>query len=239
VGGRAEEVTLRFRAGGGRPPSSHEVLLVEDGGEAWYLTGLPWPRQPPFDEIGAYRRDVGAEAAGRLGDLARAVLAAPPAPDGPADAGLESVRLEGAEADWSPRRRPDAAEPFVEEARAVIAAVRERPWAAVQGVLGGGRLELRNRGLEPLAVEGIELRAGWGRSERAPSPLRLAERPSVELDLPPRLEPGATADFELPSPGEPEDDEYDRVYALAHLRWRPPVAGEGDRLDGWIVAGPA
>ena len=54
-------MSLRFFAGGGQPPQSHEVLLVEADGSGWYLTGLPWPEQPPFDEIGRYRVELGAD----------------------------------------------------------------------------------------------------------------------------------------------------------------------------------
>jgi len=240
--GLSARPALRFRAGGGRPPASHEVLLVDPGGEAWYLTGLPWPGQPPFDEIGAYHADLGAAAAGRLVDLARGVVEAPPGPDGPADAGSESVRLDGAEADWSPRARPEPAEGLVAAAREAIATVREHPWSVVHGVLIGPpdapRVRLVNRGDHPLAVEGGELRAGWGRSARPPSPLRLAERPPTRLDLPARLAPGAPLEAELGPPGTADDERYDTVYGLVHLRWQVPVAGEGDWLDGWLVTGP-
>ena len=70
-------MSLRFFAGGGQPPQSHEVLLVEPDGEGWYLTGMPWPEQPPFDEIGRYRVELGAEGYERLAALARAVIAEP------------------------------------------------------------------------------------------------------------------------------------------------------------------
>jgi hypothetical protein len=248
-------VPLEFRAAGGRPPSHHEVLLVEPDGAAWYLTGLPWPAQPPFDEIGAYRAELGRDGAERLTAAAAAALGASGSP-GPADAGLELIRLDGREAHWSPERRPAAAARFVEAARAAIAALRERPWSVVHGRLEdagaaaherGTRLDagaaarvcLVNRGEQPLAVEGGELRAGWGWASRPPSPLRLAERPPVALPLPPTLEPGAAIAAELGSPGTPQDDEYDAVYALVHLRWRPPVARAGEWLDGWLVAGEA
>ena len=231
-------MTLEFRAAGGRPPASHEVLLVERSGAAWYLTGLPWPVQPPFDEIGAYRIDLGAEAAERLAGEAGAVIAAPPAAPGPADAGLELVRLDGREAHWSPERRPPQAERLVASARAAIAAAREHPFAVVQGTLvDAGRVRLVNRGQHPLAVGEGELRAGWGRRTRAPSPLRLAERPPLETPLPPELEPGSPVEVTLGPPGSPEDEAYDTLYALVHLRWRPPVAEEGPWLDGWLLAG--
>ena len=89
-------MSLRFFAGGGQPPQSHEVLLVEPDGTGWYLTGLPWPEQPPFDEIGRYRVELGAEGYERLAALARAVIAEPEPPAGYADSGDESVQLDDA-----------------------------------------------------------------------------------------------------------------------------------------------
>jgi hypothetical protein len=228
-------VTLEFRAGGGRPPSHHEVLRVEPGGDAWYLTGLPWPEQPPFDEIGAYSVELGHELVERLAAAAAPVLDAPPGPPGPADSGLEVVRLDGRQADWSPAVRPPGAEAFVGAARAAIAAAREHPWSAVRGTLvDRSRVRLVGRGEHPLPVQAGELRAGWGRRTRPPSPLRLAERPPVEWPLPATLDPGVPVEAELGRPGEPQDDEFDAVYALVHLRWRAPA---GNWLDGWLVAG--
>ena len=233
-------MTLEFRAAGGRPPASHEVLLVEPTGDAWYLTGMSWPAQPPFDEIGAYRVDLGRAEAERLAADARAALDAPRGRPGPADAGLELVRLDGRESDWSPEHRPPPAVRLVESARTAIAAAREHPWSVVQATLvDPTRVRLVNRGEHPLEVEGGELRAGWGRGTRTPSPLRIAERPPRESPLPGTLEPGRPVEAELGPAGTAEDDEYDAVYALVHLRWRPPVAAEGPWLDGWLVAGGA
>jgi hypothetical protein len=225
-------VTLEFVVAGGRRPAAHEVLRVEPAGTAWYLTGLP--AQRPFDEIGAYRADLGAGLEALLG-LARTVLAAPEPPDGPADAGLELVRADGGEASWSPQHRPDGGDALVEAVRAAIAVAREHPWAVAGGSLHGRTLHLVNRGVHALAVREGELRAGWGRPDRVPSPLRLAPRPPRALELPARLEPGAALEAELPDPGEPEDDAYTAVYGLVHLRWQPP--GGDEWLDGWLVAG--
>ncbi len=231
-------MTLEFRAAGGRPPASHEVLLVEPTGEAWYLTGLPWPAQPPFDEIGAYRMDLGPETAQRLAGETAPVLSASPARPGPADAGLELVRLDGREAHWSPAHRPPPAERLVADARAVIVAAREHPWSVAHGTLvDRSRVRLINRGDHALEVQGGELRAGWGRRTQTPSPLRLAERPPHKWPLPRTLAPGSPVEAELPAPGDPEDDDYDALYALVHLRWRPPVTSEGTWLDGWLTVG--
>jgi hypothetical protein len=233
VDGRAEEVILEFVVAGGRRPAAHEVLRVESAGLAWYLTGLPARR--PFDEIGGYRLELGPDAHALVA-LARTVLRAPEPPDGPADAGLELVRVDGGEASWSPEHRPAGGEELFEAARGAIAAAREHPWAVAGGSLDGRTLRLVNRGAHPLAIRDGELRAGWGRPDRAPSALRLAPRPPRPLDLPARLEPGASIETELPDPGEPEDDGYTAVYGLVHLRWQPPLPGVDEWLDGWLVA---
>ena len=129
-------MTLRFAAGGGQPPQSHEVLRLDPGGDGRYLTGMPWPSQRPFDEIGVY---VATTDLGRLAELARAVLAAPPPGGGHADAGGESVELDGAPASWGARdgaRRPRRSST---RARAAIGAAREHPLAAVRARRGGRR----------------------------------------------------------------------------------------------------
>ena len=237
-----EEAVIRFRAGGGRPPRSHEVLLVEPEG-AWYLTGMPWPSQRPFDEIGAYRAELVAARSVRLEELARAAAAEPDAPGGDPDLGTEGVRCDGRESRWSPERRPPAAEAFVEAARELIAELRSRPWGAVRGRLHDARLELVNVGEHPLVLGDGEARAGFGRPDRPPSPLRLVERPATALDLPAQLDPDAPATFALPDPGAPPADYpgHDAVYALVHLPFRSPLEGEGSKgwVDGWLVCGPA
>lgn len=231
-------MTLRFGSGGGRPPASHEVLLVDEDGGAWYLTGMPWPGQPPFHEIGAYRGDLGHAGAERLRALARACLAAPPQAPGFADAGTERLRLGDEEARWSRRDRAEPMQRFVEAARAAITTLRGTPVGAVRGELVGDRVRLTNPGSQPLEMSGGELRAGWGRSQPPPSPLRIAERPPTPATLPARLEPGESVELPLPDPGTSEDpDIFDTPYALVHLRWRPPIDAEGDELDGWLVAG--
>jgi hypothetical protein len=231
-------VSLRFFAGGGQPPQSHEVLRVAPGGAGWYLTGMPWPEQPPFDEIGVYRVELGAAGYERLATLARDVIAAPEAARGSADAGGESVRLDDAGARWGARGRSAAAQALADAAREAISAARARPHAVARAVLGEGEVALSNRGDHPLPVAEGELRAGWGRAERAPSPLRLAPAEPVAITLPAELSPGARLTFPLPGAAPDEDEEFTTPYALVSLRWRPGVPGERDELDGWVIAGP-
>ena len=231
-------MSLRFFAGGGQPPQSHEVLLVEPGGEGWYLTGMPWPEQPPFDEIGRYRVELGAAGYDRLAALARAVIAEPEPAAGPTDAGGETARLDDAEASWSARGRSPAAQALVDAAREAITAARARPDAVVRADLGDGEVALSNRGDHPLPVADGELRAGWGPAEHPPSPLRLASAAPVAVTLPAELAPGDRLVLPLPAAVPDEDVDLHTPYALVGLQWRPGVPGEREEREGWMIAGP-
>ena len=149
------------------------------------------------------------------------------------------MRLDGREAHWSPERRSGQAERLVDAARAAIGAARAQPWAVVRGTLiaPAQAVRLVNRGPHALAVRDGELRGGWGRSTRAPSPLRLAQQPARPFALPATLAPGGPIEAALPAPEPSDDENFDTPYALVHLRWRPPVAAEGEWLDGWLLAG--
>jgi hypothetical protein len=228
-------VTLRFAAGGGQPPQSHEVLRLGPDGSGHYLTGMPWPAQRPFDEIGVY---AAAADLASLAALARAVLAAPAAPAGAADAGGESVELDGAVARWGARERTPDADALVAAVRAVVAAARQRPVAALRAEAAEGGLVLRQRGDRPLAVADGEVHAGRGRADRPPSPLRLAGPDPVPFALPPRFDPGATLAVDVATPPPAEEPDFATPYALVHLRWRPELEGEPEELDGWMIAGP-
>jgi hypothetical protein len=231
-------VSLRFFSGGGQPPQSHELLLVDPDGEGWYLTGMPWPEQPPFDEIGRYRVELGAAGYERLAALARAVIAEPEPPAGYADSGGESVRLDEAQASWGAPERSPAAQALIDAARAAIAAARDRPSAVARAELGEDRVTLSNRGDHPLTVSGGEVRAGWGPGDHAPAPLRLAYAEPAAVALPAELAPGDRLDLPLPHAAPDEDEDFTTAYALVSLRWRPGVPGERDELDGWMIAGP-
>jgi hypothetical protein len=228
-------VSLRFFAGGGQPPQSHEVLRVDDDGTGLYLTGMPWPAQAPFDEIGVYR----VEGAAGLAPLARAALDAPAGEPGRADSGSERVEIDGRAAGWSPAARGAEAQAFVAAAREVIAAARERPIAVVRAELGDDRtVTLHNRGERAVPVADGSVRAGWGAADRVPDLLRIASAPPSPVALPATLEPGAAARVSLPEPVSRPEGDMDRPYALVGLRWRPGVPDERDELDGWILAGP-
>jgi hypothetical protein len=231
-------VSLRFFAGGGQPPQSHEVLLVEADGEGWYLTGMPWPEQPPFDEIGRYRVALGADGYERPAALARAVIAEPESAAGYADAGSESVRLDDGQASWGARRRSAAAQALVDAAREAITAARARPDAVARAELGDGRVTLTNRGGQALPVADGEVRAGWGPADHAPSPLRLASAAPAAVALPAELAPGERIELALPRPAPDEDEDLTTPYALVSLSWRQGVPGEREEREGWMIAGP-
>jgi hypothetical protein len=227
-------VTLRYRYGGGRPPASLEVLLVGEDGTACYLAGNPWPKQPPFDEIGAYRAP-GDWA--RLEELARAVIGAGGSGSPwSADSGVEAVELDGASAGWDPDEPPGPAGAFVREVRAAIADVRESPVAAARAELTDAAVRLTNRGSEALQLETGALHLERREEVHAPSPLRLGRHPAHELDLPGSLAPGETVERPVELPG----GEGNLMTGLVHLRWKAPFeVGEGDGpLDGWILLQP-
>jgi hypothetical protein len=227
-------VTLRYRYGGGRPPASLEVLLIGEDGTASYVAGNPWPKQPPFDEIGAYRGSVDNA---RLEKLARAVIGAGGSGSPwPADSGVEAVELDGASAGWDPEEPPGPAAAFVREARAAIVDVRESPVAAARAELIDAAVRLTNRGSEALQLETGAIHLERREEVHAPSPLRLGRRPALELELPGSLPPGET----LVRPVELPAGEGNLITGLVHVRWTPPFdVGEGDGpLDGWILLQP-
>jgi hypothetical protein len=218
------------------------VLLV--GREsAWYLTGMPWPRQKPFDEIGAYRSDISPDRVDQLEELAQAAAVEPAPGNGDPDLGVESVRFGNSESRWSPEQRTPAADTFVSAARELIGELRQRPWGAVKGRLHEGYLELVNPGEHALTLGEAEAHMGFGRPDRPPSPLRLVSQPAAALELPVLLDPDAPVVHTLREPGRapPDYPGHDAVYALVHLPFRSPLESEGDKgwIDGWLLCGPS
>jgi len=205
-------VTLRFHADGGRPPRSHEELLVEPDGRAGYRTGMPWPAQPPFEEAGVYADVIGPPAAARLHQLARAALADPPPGPQDPDTGAESVCIDGPRVRWDPDHRP----PVSAAAREVIAYLRGHPLAAVRAARAGtDRLELTNPGRDPVTLRGGEAWAGDG------SPPALVTGEAAALELPASLGPGEAVLVAAPAGAR----------ALVHLEVGLP---QGEALDAWL-----
>jgi hypothetical protein len=228
-------MTLRFFAGGGVPPQSHEVLRLEADGSGVYLTGMPWPEQEPFDEIGLYTADVRHYE--ELASMARGAIAAGSAGPRFADTGGESIALDGADASWSPRSRTPEATALVAAVRTIVGTARRHPIAAARARIDDHRLVLAGLGERALPVANGELRAGWGPADHVASPMRLAFARPVGVELPGELAPGASLTLALPDPGPVEDDEFATLNALVHVRWRPGVEGEPEQLDGWMIAG--
>jgi hypothetical protein len=200
---------------------------------------MPWPEQPPFDEIGSYRVEIGADGYERLARLARTVIAEPEPEGRYADTGGESIRIDRTERSWSPRERSPAAEAFVGTVRQTITAARDSPFAVVRAQFSdGGHVALSNRGDHPLPVRDGEIRRGWGPADHPPSPLRLAGADPTAVDLPAELEPGARLKIPLGAAPSITDEDFATPYALVSLTWRPNVREERLELEGWMIAGP-
>ena len=230
-------MSLRFEAGGGVPPQSHEVLRIEPEGDGRYLTGMPWPAQPPFDEIGVY--GGAGEDPERLRELAQAVLAAPPARAGHADAGGESIELDGATASWGPRERARRAGARRRGARGDHRRARPAPRGGACRA-GGDR---RARAAQPWRARARSRRRrapprlGRRRPRRRPrsgSPGRTRRRSRCRA----RLAPGATVELALPDGAARRGGGLRDALRAGQPRWRPEVPGEPDELDGWMISGP-
>ncbi len=180
---------------GGMPPASLEVLAVGKDGLAQYIAGHPWPKQPPFDEIGIYQRELGKAD---LNDLLRIVAEARhsdtsgPAELHPADSGTE-VAFAGGDgqpwrASWNPLEPPTGLKKLLDRTRALIADLREHPLStlsvrlgvveaeALESGLPGLQLRFSNRSPRPFTFFGFDSRSGQ------PAELRLQFCRLEELD---------------------------------------------------------
>jgi hypothetical protein len=147
---------------GGMTPESLEVFWVRADGLAEYVAGNPWPRQPPFDEIGHYRSVLTAEERDQLNQLALEIQGDPPLATASArslDAGVEFFRAQVderiIEAEWSPTRAPAGHQALARHVRRLIAKTHNTPLSALQAGMvwlndsNRIRLTLQNRGSEP------------------------------------------------------------------------------------------
>ncbi len=219
---------VRYGVGGGAPPASAELLTVEPSG-ATYLTGHPWPMQPPFDEIGTYAAPVGDDAGelAALLDGLRGRGAELRSAPGFADAGLESLTVawqdEELDLVWSPPRRPAPLEPVVVALRELITRLREHPVSVLRATRAHTGLQLENRGTEAIALDrAAELWVGDG------DPTELAVGEPTAVDIPETvLESGAMVTA-APLPDAPA--------ALLHVAWT--ARGEGaiaQPQPGWLL----
>ena len=168
---QARGFRLFYCYSGGAPPPSLEELTVWEDGMAQYLAGHPWPKQPPFDEIGLYRRALAAEEwqpLERTLDAAAERGAQPTEALRYADSGLESLRarLAGGEyaALWTAARAPDELVPVRAAVRQLISALRKHPFSTIHAALvlaapgrslDAARLRLHNRGVVAFSFYGL------------------------------------------------------------------------------------
>lgn len=156
---------------GGMPPASLEVLVIGKDGLAQYVAGHPWPKQPPFDEIGIYQRQLSKdELAGLMATVVTARSAAAPEQVEvlPADSAMETFfapQTDGVwRASWDPLEPPAGLAEIVHSLRSLIADLRARPLSSIRAGLvrpdtGSGlseiRLKVSNRGERPFAFQGF------------------------------------------------------------------------------------
>lgn len=155
---------------GGIPPASMEVLVVGKDGLAQYVAGHPWPKQPPFDEIGIYQRKLSKDELANLLEMAAAAHREVTAgrPDRlPADSGTETFFVPQQDGvwrtSWNPLEPPTDLVVLVGRMRALISDLREHPLSCLRVCLvwsGTGKrpaeilLKLSNRGSRPFALIG-------------------------------------------------------------------------------------
>jgi hypothetical protein len=153
---------------GGRPPASLEVLLVDRDKVARYVAGHPWPKQPPYDEVGIYQRKLGDQEWCSLED---AIVAAHPEGarigDAPRtmDAGLESLFAPTDEglwrATWNPSEPPTVLARLMRMVRSMISELRAHPLCTLQISLeympSNSQIYLRlfNKGKAPFEFTGF------------------------------------------------------------------------------------
>lgn len=204
------EVAFLYGYSGGSPPPSLEVLTIGLDRQAQYFTANPWPKQPPFDEIGWYKQPLEeAEWAAQESALRAASRAPLPRGAGLADAGTEywMALLDGQEleAEWHPANVPQETRPLVALARKLITRLRAAPDSTLQARLERASLGdtsdlvlwLHNRGQRPFRFFGSaeaeapyqpEIRLRLRRLESAPSavtPLNLIAMEPLRLAAPP------------------------------------------------------
>ena len=178
---------------GGMPPASLEVLVIGKDGLAQYVAGHPWPKQPPFDEIGIYQRQLSKdELAGLMATVVTTRSSAAPGQVEvlPADSAMETFfapQTDGVwRASWDPLEPPAGLVEIVHSLRSLIADLRARPLSSIRAGLvrpkvGSGlseiRLKLSNRGERPFAFH------GFGAATNQPAELRLQFCGPEELAL--------------------------------------------------------
>ncbi len=160
-----EDYSFGYTYAGGSPPASQEVFLVRADGAAQYVAGHSWPKQPPFDEIGVYRRKL---ADGEWDELSRRIELAHQnrsqfVEPRYADTGVESLfAWSGHElwrVSWDPEALSGAPGALITQVRKLIADLRQHPLSTLQVALEAENTELRlrlsNRGTLPFVFYGF------------------------------------------------------------------------------------
>jgi len=196
----SEKMPFLYGYSGGAPPSSLEEFTIRPDRNAHYFTANPWPKQPPFDEIGYYEQRLSEEESAVLRRHLQTALAKRNTfslSSHSADAGFEYCQawLEGEalEAQWHPFMIPTEIQPVVEVVRGLIAQLRSHPAGSLRASLEliapskNLRLELQNRGSRAFTFFDFQNHAQGAEAEIRLRVTRRDEAPDVNSSLPIKL----------------------------------------------------
>jgi hypothetical protein len=153
-----------------------------------YIAGNPWPRQPPFNEIGVYQRTLSST---EWTEFSRRIEVAyehrsKDVENRHLDAGVESIFAwldkELWRVAWNPKAPPSTYTPLIDDVRELIKGLRQHPLSVLHVVLvienGELRLQFSNRGKLPFVFYGFGNKSLNERAE-----LRLQFQGGEELKL--------------------------------------------------------
>jgi hypothetical protein len=165
-----EDVSFVYGYGGGMPPKTLEIFSIRVDRQIRYFTANPWPRQPPYDEIGFYNGQIPNEVFDEVQMLADRSLASTFTNRGTiyADSGVEyidaTINNQKYSVSWNPSFIPKSLEPLVSTIRNLIKNLRDCPSSVLQidvkltmpqrDNIG---ITFRNRGSAPFRMYGREL----------------------------------------------------------------------------------
>jgi hypothetical protein len=244
---------IEFTAAGGQTPMTAEFLAVESDGAARYLTGNPWPDQPPFDEIGAYAGPLADATVNLLrGQAAEIGAARAQLADAPRelDSGAMQLTVRDAAEAWTLAWGPyDAPAPLMALERMLRQAIRglradhrEATLAAMLDERDGKlMLRLRNRGSEAFAgrVDAVWLSQEHDDAtarEAAGDPVELHHAEPVAIAATVRLSGGAETSLSLDAPA-PVPGRLLRALIGAHWMASWPERSPA-KAEGWLLPEP-
>jgi len=165
-----KDVSFVYGYSGGMPPQSLEIFSIRVDRQIQYITANPWPRQPPYDEIGFYNGQTTDEVFDEVQMLANRSLAGTFTNSGTiyADTGVEYIDAiinnQKYSVSWNPSFIPKSLEPLVSVIRRLIKNLRDCPSCVLQidvklttpqrDNIG---ITFRNRGSVPFKMYGREL----------------------------------------------------------------------------------